>query len=122
MTDAPPVKPLAWVGPSLKDFRAFPDKVKSEMGYALYVAQCGGRYRKAKTLKGMGGAGVVELIGDHQGDTYRTVYTVRFETAVYLLHAFQKKSKSGIATPQAETRLIGLRMRDAERMHKESQS
>lgn len=122
MTDAPPVKPLAWVGPSLKDFRAFPDKVKSEMGYALYVAQCGGRYRKAKTLKGMGGAGVVELIGDHQGDTYRTVYTVHFETAIYVLHAFQKKSKSGIATPQAETRLIGLRMRDAERMHKESQS
>ena len=122
MTDAPPVKPLAWVGPSLKDFRAFADKVKSEMGYALYVAQCGGRYRKAKTLKGMGGAGVVELIGDHQGNTYRTVYTVRFETAIYVLHAFQKKSKSGIATPQTETRLIGLRMRDAERMHKESQS
>ncbi|MFN0191680.1 MAG: type II toxin-antitoxin system RelE/ParE family toxin [Aestuariivirga sp.] len=104
----------------MKDFRTFPQDVKSELGYALFVAQCGGRHRKAKTLKGAGDAGLVEIVDDYRGDTYRTVYTVRFDEAVYVLHAFQKKSKSGIATPKQDMRLIELRLRDAERLHKES--
>lgn len=90
------------------------------MGYALFIAQCGGRHRKAKTFKGAGDAGVVEVVDDHRGDTFRTVYTVRFASAVYVLHAFQKKSKKGIATPRADIRLIEQRLRDAERLHKES--
>lgn len=116
------MKPLVWVGPCLKDFRAFPDEVKSEMGYALFVAQNGGRHRKAKTFKGTGDAAVVEILDDHRGDTFRTIYTVRFASAVYVLHAFQKKSKAGIATPKPDIRLIEQRLRDAERLHKESET
>ena len=113
-------KPLVWVGASQRDFRAFPDEVKSETGYALFVAQCGGRHRKAKVLKGFGGAGVVEIVEDHRGDTFRTVYTVRLASAVYVLHAFQKKSKTGIATPMTDIRLIEQRLRDAQRLHEET--
>lgn len=102
------------MGTSRDDFRAFPDDVKSEMGYALFLAQGGGRHRKAKPLKGFGGAGVVEVVGDHRGDTFRTVYTVRLRGAVYVLHAFQKKSKSGIATPRADLDAIRRRLADAE--------
>jgi phage-related protein len=112
-------KPLVWVGASLRDFRAFPDQVKSEMGYALFLAQSGGRHRKAKTLKGYGGGAVIELIEDQDGDTFRTVYTVRFASAVYVLHAFQKKSKKGAATPPSDIRLIDQRLRDAQRLHEE---
>ena len=120
MIDDPSPKPLVWIGASRKDFRAFPDEVKGEMGYALFLAQCGGRHRKAKTFKGAGDAGVVEMVDDYRGDTFRTIYTVRFGSAVYVLHAFQKKSKTGIATPQADIRLIEQRLREAERLHKES--
>ncbi len=91
------------------------------MGYALFIAQAGGRHRKAKIFKGTGNAGVVEVVDDHRGDTYRTLYTVRFASAVYVLHAFQKKSKKGIATPKAEIQLIEQRLRDAEHLHKEMQ-
>jgi phage-related protein len=90
------------------------------MGYALFVAQSGGRHRKAKTFKGTGGASIVEIAGDHRGDTFRAVYTVRFASAVYVLHAFQKKSKAGIATPRTDIRMIEQRLREAERLHKES--
>ena len=107
-------KPLVWLGSSKKDFRDFPDEVKSEMGYGLFQAQLGGRHRNAKTLSGFGGAGVVEIVDDHRGDTYRTVYTVRFSTSIYVLHAFQKKSKKGIKTPQADINLIERRLREAE--------
>lgn len=86
------------------------------MGYALFLAQVGERHRNAKTLSGFGGAGVVEVVDDHRGDTFRTVYTVRFASAVYVLHAFQKKSKSGIATPQVDSRMIERRLRDAEKL------
>ena len=120
MIDDHSPKPLVWIGASRKDFRAFPGEVKEEMGYALFLAQCGGRHRKAKTFKGTGDASVVELADDHRGDTYRTIYTVRFVSAVYVLHAFQKKSKKGIATPQADIRLIEQRLREAEQLHKES--
>ena len=121
MTDGPRARPLVWIGSSFKDFRAFPKEVKSEMGYALFVAQSGGRHRKAKTFKSTGDAGVVEIIDDHRGDTFRAVYTVRFASAVYVLHAFQKKSKAGIATPRTDIRMIEQRLREAERLHKENE-
>jgi phage-related protein len=84
------------------------------MGYALYVAQLGDKHRDAKPLRGVGGAGVLEIVSDHQGDTFRCVYTVRIAGSVYVLHAFQKKSKSGRETPKAEIDLIKRRLRDAE--------
>jgi phage-related protein len=119
MTPDTSLKSLIWLGSSRKDFSEFPDDVKSEMGYALFQAQAGGRHRKAKTFRGAGDAGVVEIVDDHRGDTYRTVYTVRFATAVYVLHAFQKKSKSGISTPKSDLDLIEQRLRDAAKLHKE---
>ena len=120
MIDDPARKSLVWVGASRKDFRAFPEEVKADMGYALFVAQCGGKHRKAKSFKGTGDAGVVEVVEDHRGDAFRTLYTVRFASAVYVLHAFQKKSKKGVATSRADIRLIEQRLREAERLHKES--
>lgn len=84
------------------------------MGFALYMAQIGRMHGSAKPLKGFGGAGVVEIVDDHQGDTYRAVYTVKFDSAVYVLHAFQKKSKKGIKTPQEEIELIKRRLKAAE--------
>lgn len=110
MVDDAEPKPLVWIGSSLRDFRAFPDETKSAMGYALVVAQRGGRHRKVKPLKGYGGASVVEIVEDHDGDTYRTVYTVRFASAVYVLHSVQKKSKTGIATSRADLHLIDQRL------------
>jgi phage-related protein len=114
MIDLDDPKPLVWVGSSWSDFREFPDGVKSEMGYALFLAQCGGQHRKAKTLKGFGGGGVVEVVNDHRGDTFRTVYTVRLADAVYVLHAFQKKAKHGIATPRGDLETIRRRLAEAE--------
>src|SRR5271163_4761416 len=87
-------KQLVWVGSSRRDLRAFPPAVRRTFGVALFAAQLGETPPEAKPLKGFGGAGVLELIEDHRGDTYRAVYTVRFATAIYVLHAFQKKSKS----------------------------
>ena len=88
------------------------------MGYALYVAQRGGRRRDTKTLSGFGGAGVVEVIKDFRGDTFRAVYTVRHADAVYVLHAFQKKSKTGRETPRRDMELIEQRLREAEQIAK----
>ncbi|MGL5117267.1 MAG: type II toxin-antitoxin system RelE/ParE family toxin [Beijerinckiaceae bacterium] len=119
MIDNAQTKPVIWVASTQREFRAFPDEVKSEMGYALFVAQRGGRHRKVKTLKGYGGGSVVEIVEDHDGEAFRAVYTVRFASVVYVLHAFQKKSKKGIATPQADLRLIDQRLRDAQRLHEE---
>jgi phage-related protein len=119
MTGETPLKPVIWVGSSRKDLSGFPDPVKDRMGYALYVAQRGRKHTDAKPLKGFGGAGVVEIVSDHRGDTFRAVYTVRLEGALYVLHAFQKKSKSGRATPKADLDLIERRLRDAERIAKE---
>jgi phage-related protein len=116
---SPPVKPLVWIGSSLKDLREFPEEVKDEMGFALYEAQCGLKPTAAKPLKGFGGAGVLEVVSDYQSDAYRAVYTVRLEERVYVLHAFQKKSKKGIATPKADIELIKRRLRQAEELHKE---
>ena len=87
------LKPVAWVGSSKKDFRTFPDDVQDAMGFALYQAQVGDWHAMMKPMKGFGGTGVVELVENDKGDTYRAVYTVRFAEAVYVLHAFQKKTQ-----------------------------
>ena len=114
MIDRPSLKPLIWIGSSRKDLREFPAPVQDHMGYALYVAQRGEKHDNSKTLSGFGGAGVVEVVTDFRGDTFRAVYTVRFGSAVYVLHAFQKKSKTGRATPRREMELIRQRLREAE--------
>ena len=119
MADAPFSKPVIWVGSSRKDLREFPGPVKDHMGYALYVAQCGGKHRDAKVMTGFGGAGVVEIVKDHRGDTFRAVYTLRHAGAVYVLHAFQKKSKTGRETPPRDMDLVKQRLREAEKMAKE---
>ncbi len=106
-------RPLIWRGASKADFMAFPRAVQREIGYALFLAQMGERHlTMAKTLSGFGGATVVEIRESHEGNAYRAVYTVRYADAVYVLHAFQKKSKKGIATPKAEQELIGQRLKD----------
>lgn len=106
------LKPVVWMGDSLSLLRGFPPPVQDEIGYALYVAQIGGKHVSAKPLKGFGPA-VLEVVSDHRGNTFRAVYTVRFPTAVYVLHAFQKKSKAGIATPKAELDLVRQRLKRA---------
>lgn len=104
---------MIWVRDSRKRLRKFPEDVQDEVGYALYQAQLGSRHRSAKPLKGYSGAGVLEIVEDFDGDTYRAVYTVQFKDAVYVLHAFQKKSKSGIKTPKAELDIVDRRLREA---------
>jgi phage-related protein len=99
-------KPVRWVGSSKDDLSTFPQEVRRRVGGALWDAQCGLRVLYAKPLRGFVGSGVLEIVDDHDGDTYRAVYTVRFAGVVYVLHAFQKKSKRGIATPKAELDLI----------------
>ncbi len=106
-------KPLYWVASAKKDYLTFPAEVQDDMGYALGLAQLGGKHPKAKPWKGEG-AGVFEIVEDHRGDTYRAVYTVRFAEVVYVLHAFQKKSKSGIKTPQEDVKLIVEGMKRAQ--------
>jgi len=108
-----PARPLRWIGSSRKDYREFPAQVQDRFGFGLFLAQTGQHPPSAKPMKGFG-SGVVELSDDHDGDTYRAVYAVRFKTAIYVLHAFKKKSKRGIATPQAEVELVRRRLRDAE--------
>lgn len=117
MSQDEPLRPVHWVGSSLKDLRACPEDVKDEVGYALYVAQEGGRHIAAKPLKGFGGAGVLEVVANDDGNTYRAVYTVKFAEAVYVLHVFQKKSKKGIKTPQEEIDLIKQRLKAATADH-----
>jgi phage-related protein len=111
-SDAYP-KPIRWVGSSKEDLSAFPDDVKRRMGLALFEAQMGRKAPYAKPLRGYGGGGVLEIVDDFDGDTFRAVYTVRFAEAVYALHAFQKKSRRGIATPRSEIELIRTRLRRA---------
>ena len=108
------LRPVEWVGSSYKDFVSFPDPVQHAMGYALYLAQTGRMHLSARPLKGFGGAGVVEVVEDDERGTYRAVYTVKLESAIYVLHAFQKKSKKGIKTPREEIELVRSRLRTAE--------
>lgn len=114
-------KALHWVGSAKKDYLDFPAEVQSEMGYALGLAQLGSKHPHAKPWKGEG-PGVLEIVEDHRGDTYRAVYTVRFAAAVYVLHAFQKKSKSGIKTPQEDVRLIAQRLKRAQQDYESKES
>jgi len=115
MVRTPPVKgekPVRWIGSSKSDFLDFPAEVVSEVGYALSVAQLGGKHPAAKPWKGEGG-GVFELVERFEGDAYRAVYTVRFEGVIYVLHAFQKKSPSGIRTDKTDIDLISERLKRA---------
>lgn len=109
-------KPLEWISSSLKDLKAFPKEVQDVMGFALDMAQAGLKHPDAKPLKGEAfkGSGVLEVVDDFDGDTYRAVYTLRFEGVVYVLDAFQKKSKSGIATPKADIDRIKGRLKQAQ--------
>jgi phage-related protein len=104
------MREIVFVGPTQEAVRGFPDAVRKVVGFALFRAQEGGRHPNAKPLKGFGGAGVLELVADHEGDTYRAVYTVRLATAIYVLHAFQKKSTHGIGMAQHEAALIRQRL------------
>jgi phage-related protein len=104
---------LVWIGPSLADLRDFPEEVRQVMGFALYLAQAGDKHPDAKPLKGFGGAGVLEVVDRFAGGSYRCVYTTRFTGAVYVLHAFQKKSRRGIATPKRAMDLIRARLDQA---------
>ena len=108
------MKALGWVGTAKEDLLSFPDAVVREIGHALYIAQIGGKHASAKPLKGHSGASVLEIVEDFDGETYRAVYTVRFAEVVYVLHAFQKKSKKGIATPRREIDIVKARLRRAE--------
>jgi len=112
-------KPLEWIGSSHKDLMALPTEVRKLFGYALSLAQAGDRHDDAKVLTGFGGAGVLEVVEDDVGGTYRAVYTVKFEEAVFVLHCFQKKSKRGIATPKMDMDIIRARLKVAEAFAKE---
>ena len=111
-------KPLHWVRSSKRDFLSFPAAVKEDMGNALGIAQFGGTSPTAKPWRGLG-AGVLEIVDSHDGNAYRAVYTVRFEKAVYVLHAFQKKAPSGIRTAKRDVDLVARRLRTAEKDYEE---
>jgi phage-related protein len=108
------MKPLEWVGSSREDLREFPPEVQHEIGLALTVAQFGGKHPSAKPLRGFGGAQVLEVVEDYDGDTYRAVYTVRFVEVLYVLHCFQKKSTRGIKTTPRDIEMIKARLRRAQ--------
>lgn len=112
-------KPLQWIGSSYRDLLALPVEVRRFFGFALSLAQAGDRHEATKVLKGFGGAGVLEVLEDDAGGTYRAVYTVKFAEAVFVLHCFQKKSKQGIATPKADMDIIHARLKIAEAFAKE---
>jgi phage-related protein len=111
------MKPLEWIASSKKDLKAMPDSVQDNIGFALFQAQLGEKHNDAKPLKGFKGSGVLEVVDDFDGDTYRAVYTIRLKFAVYVLHVFQKKSKSGIATPQQDIELVEQRLKTALEHH-----
>lgn len=118
MSEPLKLRRLLWVGSSRKDLKSFPADVRSALGFALYQSQLGLKPPSAKPLIGFGGASVLEIVDDFQTDTYRAVYTVRFGDAVYVLHAFRKKSKKGISTPKTDVELIKRRLKLAEEDHK----
>ena len=111
-------KPVEWVGSSRADLLQFPSTVRGVVGYALYQAQIGLKHRDAKPLRGLGG-NILEVSSRHDGDSFRVVYTARFRSAVYVLHAFQKKAKRGIATPKREIGLIRRRFEAAQQHYNE---
>ena len=109
----PPRKPIKWVGSAKRDLDAMPEDVKDVFGHAIDLAQAGGKHQDAKVLTGFGSVGVLEVVEDDRGDTYRTVYTVKFSGWVYVLHCFQKRSKSGIKKPREDMDLIHARLNAA---------
>jgi len=113
-------KPTVWIGSSRDDLRAFQDEARRVMGFAINDAQNGDEHPRAKALKGFGGRSLLEVIDDEDGDTYRAVYTVRFAGVVYILHAFQKKSKKGIETPKRDVEIIRTRLKLAEAHYREN--
>lgn len=108
------MKIIYWVGSAKDDLLGFPQKVREEMGYALYVAQKGSKHPSAKPLKGFRGAGVLEVVENYNTNTYRLIYTLQLKKNIYVLHAFQKKSKQGISTPQHDMDVVEKRMKQAE--------
>lgn len=112
-------RPLEWIGSSYKDMMTLPADVRRFFGFALSLAQAGDKHDAAKALKGFGGAGVLEVVEDDAGGTYRAVYTVKFAEAVFVLHCFQKKSKRGIAAPKEDMEIIKARLKIAEAYVKE---
>jgi len=106
-------KPLKWIGSAKRDLDSMPEDVKDLFGHAIDLAQAGGKHLDAKALSGFGSAGVLEVVEDFRSDTYRAVYTVKFAGWVYVLHCFQKKSKSGIKTPKEDMDLINARLKAA---------
>ncbi len=114
------MKPVRWVGSARSDLQSFPAEVRTDVGFALWLAQRGQRPPQAKPLKGIvSGSGVLEIVEGHDGNAFRVVYTVRFPGAVYVLHAFQKKSRRGTKTPQHEVDLIRKRLKAAEAHYRE---
>ena len=114
------MRPVVWLGDSLRQLKAFPSAVQDEMGYALYLAQRGEKHVSSRALKGLG-SGVLEVVADHRGDTFRAVYTVRVADRVFVLHAFQKKSKSGAATPKPDIELIKQRLKQVTEISKKKE-
>ena len=112
-------KPLEWIASSYKDLMALPLEVRRFFGFALSLAQAGDRHDAAKVLKGFGSAGVLEVVENDVGGTYRAVYTIKFAEAVFVLHCFQKKSKQGIATPKEDMDIVHARLKVAEAFVKE---
>lgn len=113
------LKPVAWVGSAKKELKRFPEDVQDSIGDAIQEVQYGRKPLQAKPLSGFHGAGVLEIIDNHDGDTYRAVYTVRFSEVIYVLHAFQKKSRQGIQTPKQDIDLVHSRLRLAEEAYQE---
>ncbi len=116
---APDIKPLVWIASSRDDICELPADVRRVFGFALRVAQMGGKHPDAKPLKGFGGAGVLEVVANNDGDTFRAVYTVRLECRIYVLDVFQKKSKAGIATPKHDLERIKRSLKQAEQDHQD---
>ncbi len=109
---------MDFVGSSRDDLKEFPDEVRQDIGHMLHMVQMGLKPNEAKPLRGFGGSGVLEIVENFFGDTYRAVYTVKFSDMIYVLHCFQKKSKKGIETPKHETDLIKQRLKEAEEDYK----
>ncbi len=116
---ADPIKELVWMGSSRRDLAEMPPEVRYDLGVALFWAQKGGTHPDAKPMSGSQLRGVIEVVADHDGDTFRAMYTTRIGDVIYVLHAFQKKSKRGIATPKAEIDLIVKRLKDAREHHRQ---
>lgn len=108
-----PRKPLKWIGSAKRDLDAMPEDVKDVFGHAIDLAQAGGKHQDDKAMSGFGSAGVLEVVEDYRSDTYRAVYTVKFAGWIYVLHCFQKKSKSGIKKPKEDLSLINVRLKVA---------